>query len=88
MPTTRIERDSFGEIEVPAERLWGAQTQRSLEHFRISSERFPPSFIRALAEVKRAAHYVTRRRGGEGAVREACELLIGLRTGGPRKAAR
>lgn len=42
----------------------------------------------APAEVKRAAHYVTRRRGGEGAVREACELLIGLRAGGPRKAAR
>ncbi|HTO42791.1 MAG TPA: class II fumarate hydratase [Burkholderiales bacterium] len=55
MPTTRIERDSFGEIEVPGERLWGAQTQRSLEHFRISSERFPPNFIHALAEVKRAA---------------------------------
>jgi fumarate hydratase, class II len=58
MPSTRIERDSFGEIEVPAERLWGAQTQRSLEHFRISSERFPENFIRALAEVKRAAALV------------------------------
>jgi fumarate hydratase, class II len=55
MPATRRERDSFGEIEVPAERLWGAQTQRSLEHFRISSERFPESFIHALAEVKRAS---------------------------------
>jgi fumarate hydratase, class II len=55
MTATRRERDSFGEIEVPAERLWGAQTQRSLEHFRISSERFPEAFIRALAEVKRAA---------------------------------
>ena len=58
MPATRIERDSFGEIEVPAERLWGAQTQRSLEHFRISGERFPLSFIRALAEVKRSAAVV------------------------------
>ncbi len=58
MPATRIERDTFGEIEVPAERLWGAQTQRSLEHFRISSERFPDNFIRALAEVKRAAALV------------------------------
>src|SRR4249920_1311278 len=55
---TRIERDTFGEIEVPADRLWGAQTQRSLEHFRISSERFPDNFIRALAEVKRAAALV------------------------------
>jgi fumarate hydratase, class II len=52
---TRTERDSFGDIEVPAERLWGAQTQRSLLHFHISDERFPDNFIRALAEVKRAA---------------------------------
>ena len=58
MSATRIERDTFGEIEVPADRLWGAQTQRSLEHFRISSERFPDNFIRALAEVKRAAALV------------------------------
>ncbi len=55
MPATRIERDTFGEIEVPADRLWGAQTQRSLTHFHISGERFPDDFIRALAEVKRAA---------------------------------
>src|SRR4029077_19932621 len=58
MPNMRTERDTFGEIEVPADRLWGAQTQRSLEHFRISSERFPDNFIRALAEVKRAAALV------------------------------
>jgi len=50
---TRIERDSFGPIEVPAERLWGAQTQRSLEHFRISGERMPAELIGALALVKR-----------------------------------
>jgi len=55
MDTTRIERDSFGEIAVPAARLWGAQTQRSLEHFAISSERLPAELIRALATVKRAA---------------------------------
>ena len=41
MAATRIEKDTFGPIEVPAERLWGAQTQRSLEHFRISGERMP-----------------------------------------------
>jgi fumarate hydratase class II len=51
---TRIERDTFGEIEVPTERLWGAQTQRSLRNFRISGERMPLEFIRALALVKRA----------------------------------
>src|SRR3954466_8841292 len=51
---TRLERDTFGAIEVPAERLWGAQTQRSLQNFRISGERMPVEMIRALALVKRA----------------------------------
>ena len=59
----RIERDTFGEIEVPAERLWGAQTQRSLEHFRISGEQMPPELIRALALVKRACATVNRALG-------------------------
>ncbi len=52
---SRIEKDSFDNIDVPAERLWGAQTQRSLGHFRISSERMAPELIHALAQVKRAA---------------------------------
>ena len=52
---TRTERDTFGPIEVPADRLWGAQTQRSLQFFRISSEKMPPELIRALLLVKRAA---------------------------------
>ncbi|HKO89458.1 MAG TPA: class II fumarate hydratase [Burkholderiales bacterium] len=51
---TRIERDTFGPIEVPADRLWGAQTQRSLQYFRISVEKMPPELTRALALVKRA----------------------------------
>jgi fumarate hydratase class II len=51
----RNERDTFGPIEVPAERLWGAQTQRSLEHFRISTEKMPAALIRALLIVKRSA---------------------------------
>ena len=42
IPTTRTERDTFGPIDVPADRLWGAQTQRSMEHFAISGERMPP----------------------------------------------
>ena len=54
----RIERDTFGEIEVPANRLWGAQTQRSLAHFAISDERMPMALILALIEVKRAATQV------------------------------
>ncbi len=56
----RTERDSFGDIEVGAERLWGAQTQRSLVHFHISSERMPDEIILALAEVKRACAHVNR----------------------------
>ncbi len=54
MVKVRIEKDTFGPIEVPGERLWGAQTQRSLENFRISGERMPAEIIQALAWVKRA----------------------------------
>ena len=60
MMTTRMEHDSFGNIEVPAERLWGAQTQRSLAHFHISSERMPEELMLALAAVKRACALVNR----------------------------
>lgn len=52
---TREEVDSFGAMHVPAERLWGAQTQRSVELFRISNERVPNEVIVALAQIKRAA---------------------------------
>jgi fumarate hydratase class II len=55
MAKTRTETDTFGPIEVPADRYWGAQTQRSLENFRIGTERLPLPLIRALAIVKRAA---------------------------------
>ena len=54
----RIEKDTFGPIEVPADRLWGAQTQRSLQNFKISGERMPRALIHALALVKRAAAQV------------------------------
>jgi fumarate hydratase class II len=60
---TRTERDTFGPIEVPADRLWGAQTQRSLQNFDISGERQPREIIRALAQVKRAAAVVNQRLG-------------------------
>lgn len=51
----RSEKDSMGVINVPENRLWGAQTQRSLEHFRISTEKMPVSLIHALALCKHAA---------------------------------
>src|SRR5918999_5187996 len=55
MSGTRIEKDSFGPIEVPAERLWGAQTERSRRFFRISTERMPLAVVYALALLKQAA---------------------------------
>jgi len=55
MSGVRIEKDSFGTIEVPAERLWGAQTERSRRFFRISGERMPLALVHALALVKKAA---------------------------------
>ena len=55
MTQTRTETDTFGPIDVPADKLWGAQTQRSLQNFRIGGERMPQPLIRALAAVKRAA---------------------------------
>jgi fumarate hydratase class II len=58
MSNTRTERDTFGPIEVPADRLWGAQTQRSLQNFKISGERMPAELIRALVLVKRACAQV------------------------------
>ena len=61
--STRIERDSMGEIEVPADRYWGAQTQRSLENFRIGRERLPRPLIRALGLVKQCAAAVNRELG-------------------------
>ncbi|MGH6969729.1 MAG: lyase family protein, partial [Stellaceae bacterium] len=52
---TRTERDSMGPVEVPAARLWGAQTQRSLENFRIGGERMPLALIHAFGIQKQAA---------------------------------
>ena len=60
---TRIEQDTFGPIDVPAEHLWGAQTQRSLQYFEISTEKMPPALIHALALVKRAAARVNAQLG-------------------------
>src|SRR5882762_10924022 len=51
----RIESDSIGEVRVPADRLWGTQTQRSLEHFSIGHDLIPPEMITAYATLKKAA---------------------------------
>jgi fumarate hydratase, class II len=60
---TRIENDTFGPIAVPASRLWGAQTQRSLQNFDISGERQPKEIIRALAQIKRSSAVVNHLMG-------------------------
>ena len=83
MAATRQEKDSFGTIEVPADRLWGAQTERSRRHFRISGERMPLAVIHALAQVKRSAARVNRALGllepkiADAVERAADEVLAG-----------
>jgi fumarate hydratase, class II len=87
MPQTRrkmrVETDSFGPIEVPADRYWGAQTERSLRNFRIGTERMPLPIIRALAIIKRAAAEVNHALGSLDArrtraiVRAAQEVIDG-----------
>ena len=83
MAGTRIEKDSFGPIEVPADRLWGAQTERSRRFFRISGERMPLAVIYALALVKKAASRANRALGlidarkADAIVRSADEVLAG-----------
>jgi fumarate hydratase class II len=83
MASTRTEYDTFGPIEVPADRLWGAQTQRSRENFAISGERMPLALLHALALVKKAAALVNQDLGtldpkiAQAIVRAADEVIAG-----------
>ena len=63
--STRIESDAFGEIEVPADKYWGAQTERSLENFRINQpqDRMPPPIVKAFGILKGAAAKVNEQFG-------------------------
>lgn len=77
----RRARDSFGEIAIPADALWGPQTQRALEHFRIGERRFPLPFIHDFALVKKAAARTNRALGALSAERSrlierACDEII------------
>jgi fumarate hydratase class II len=82
-PSTRTETDSFGPIEVPADRYWGAQTERSLQNFRIGHDRMPIAIIRALGIVKLAAAQTNRdlglldQRRGRAITRAAREVIDG-----------
>jgi fumarate hydratase class II len=83
MTATRVEQDSLGPVQVPADRLWGAQTQRSLEHFSIGDDLMPREMIPAYALVKKAAALANYEAGRLGAaqkdliVRVCDEILAG-----------
>ena len=83
MTKTRTESDSFGAQEVPADKYWGAQTQRSLGNFKIGVETMPPALIRALGIVKQAAALTNMTQGlldaniGEAIVEAAQEVIDG-----------
>ena len=80
---TRIETDSMGSIEVPAHRYWGAQTQRSLQNFKIGEERMPAEVIRAFGILKKACALanmelsVLDKRIGELIIKAAHEVIDG-----------
>src|SRR3974390_360921 len=81
--STRTESDSFGPIEVPADRYWGAQTERSRQNFRIGQDRMPMPIVRALGVVKLAAAQANRELGlidqrrARAIVRAAHEVIDG-----------
>ncbi len=83
MSATRLEKDTLGSVEVPAEKLWGAQTQRAVENFRIGEERMPRAMIRALGIVKYCAARVNVKLGvlepvlGEAIATAAQEVIAG-----------
>jgi fumarate hydratase class II len=72
--SVRVETDSLGPVEVPAERYWGAQTQRSLVHFEIGRYRFTEPVIVAFGIVKKAAALTNHALGK--LERDKCELIV------------
>ncbi len=87
MSATRKERDSLGEIEVPADKLWGAQTQRSLQYFSIGRDLIPPEMTAAYAILKKAAAHANHAAGmlkddAYKLIAQACdEVLAGKHNG-------
>ena len=81
MGQTRSESDTMGSIDIPFDRFWGAQTQRSLDNFKIGGERFPRELIRALGIVKRSAAIVNNQLGAlrddkKELIVKACDEII------------
>ncbi len=82
MSDYRTEQDSLGEVHVPADALWGAQTQRAVDNFPVSGQPMPGIFIRAVAQIKKAAAEANTSLGlldnrRRDAIVEACDALIG-----------
>lgn len=83
LPSFRLEKDTMGDVQVPADKLWGAQTQRSLENFRIGTDRFPREMIRALGILKKSAAITNHRlnlldaRKNDAIVKAADEVING-----------
>lgn len=72
----RIEHDTMGDINVPADKYWGAQTQRSLENFKIGSYRMPHEIIEAFAYLKKAAAIANKKHDVLSAAH--CEVIVGV----------
>ena len=84
----RIERDSMGEMEVPADRYWGAQTQRSYQNFQIGTEKMPEEIVRAFGILKKAAALANHRLGKLdderlGLISRACDEVVAGKLDGP-----
>jgi fumarate hydratase, class II len=81
MTAVRVESDSMGEVQIPADKLWGAQTQRSLEHFSIGHDLMPREMITAYAILKRCAA-VANQEGGRlnsealGSITRVCDEIL------------
>ena len=81
MTNTRTESDSMGELEVPSDALYGAQTQRTINNFPLSGERMPLTFIRTLVTIKKAAALANKKletlnAGTADAIQQACDTLL------------
>ncbi|TIC79848.1 class II fumarate hydratase [Crenobacter intestini] len=87
MPTTRTEHDSLGEIEIPADRLWGAQTQRALAHFAVGREKMPREILGAYALIKKSCALANASLGEitpqqAGLIVRVCDEILGGRLDG------
>ena|ERR1700689_2089318 len=80
MSDVRTETDSLGEVQVPADRLWGAQTQRSLEHFSIGADLIPREMITAYAILKKSAAIARCARSKPTASIASCAALPSVST--------